>query len=180
MIFSLCLSIVSLISVLCSVFFLSSFNIFDQWFQCLGFSQILSNSLLPGHTCLFLCMLCNSWLRVRYSEFYSLLTLEIRFSHSCEITDLCLLRACPLVPFPSYFYKACIPSCVVTEVSVLLSLWLGGNLKKISLNVWLLKGVPVPVGCGGGKLLAPEGRNQGGSLCRPHRAPLSKHADWTL
>lgn len=123
-------------------FSLSSCNIFNQWFPMSGISQgyFLSNSLLPWHTFLFLRMLCNSLLRVRYSEYYSLLTLEIRFSHSCEITDLCLLRPCPFVPFLSSFYKACIPSCVVPEVSVVLFLWLAGNLRKISLNVWLQKG----------------------------------------
>lgn len=47
--------------------------------------------------------------------------------------------------FQTIFYKACIPSCVVTEVSVLLSPWLASDLTKISLSVWLQKGVPGPL-----------------------------------
>ena len=160
MVFSFYLSIVFLISFNSLFFFslssLSMFRIFDLTYltsdsNVWDFSRVVSvKFFFPGHTFLFLCMLCNSFLRIRYSEYYSWLTPEIKFSHSWGIADLCLLRACPFVPFPNYFLQSvysflCGHWSFCSVISVV-SQWPDKDfLKCLAPKREKQKGVPVPL-----------------------------------
>lgn len=120
-----------------------------QWFQWLSFLRgvfcpenlCFIFFLWKGHAFLFLCMLCQFLLRSGYCECYDVITMKITLSWGIVLILAYYwglwLSACA-------FFKLRLQSmyslCVVTEVCILLALWLASNLTNISLNVGLQKG----------------------------------------
>lgn len=80
----------------------TTYRIPQVWFLSVVF-------LWMGHNFLFLCMPCNFFflLKTGQFEYYSLITLEIRFSSFLRVCCCCLLRdTIYLVTFPNIFFSA--------------------------------------------------------------------------
>lgn len=161
------------------IYLTSDSNVWD-------FSRVVSvKFFFPGHTFLFLCMLYNSFLRIRYSEYYSWLTLEIKFSHFWGIADLCLLRACPFVRFPNYFLQSvysflCGHWSFCSVISVV-SQWPDKDFLKCLAPKRCSCPSKSSVRCSGGKLLQPERAEIKANVCTsPTGLHSPKHTDWTV